>query len=107
MRPEQIPSGHYTHINFAFASINPETFEVVPSGVDGESLWSRIQSLRIAQPGVEIWIALGGWTFNDANQPTNATFSDIARSKENQKRFSDSLLSVMATYGFDGVDIDW
>jgi GH18 family chitinase len=30
--PEQLPVGVYTHINYAFASINPVTFESMYSG---------------------------------------------------------------------------
>ncbi|TPX21792.1 hypothetical protein DIZ76_015755 [Coccidioides immitis] len=51
-------------------------------------------------------IALGGWTFNDPG-PTASTFSDLARSEENQKKCFKSLISFMATYDFDGVDLDW
>ncbi|KAL4773042.1 hypothetical protein BDW60DRAFT_206795 [Aspergillus nidulans var. acristatus] len=105
--PEAIPAGYYTHINFAFAGIDPETFEIRGSAGGDDALWKRIQSLRLEQPSVEIWIALGGWVFNDPDQPTRTTFSDIARSEENQKAFAKSLLSMMSKYGFDGVDIDW
>ncbi|KAL3473172.1 hypothetical protein BJX99DRAFT_272425 [Aspergillus californicus] len=105
--PEDIPAGFYTHINFAFAGIDPETFEITGSASGDDALWKRIQSLRLEQPSVEIWIALGGWVFNDPDQPTRTTFSDIARSEDNQKAFAKSLLSMMSTYGFDGVDIDW
>jgi chitinase len=107
MSPEGIPAGYYTHVNFAFAGINPKTFEITMSEKGDDELWTRIQSLRLEQPGVEIWIALGGWVFNDADQPTATTFSDIAGSEENQKAFAKSLLSMMSTYNFDGVDIDW
>jgi len=43
----------------------------------------------------------------DPGEPTATTFSDIAASSENQKAFSDSLISFMTTYGFNGVEIDW
>lgn len=39
--------------------------------------------------------------------PTAATFSQLAASSTNQAQFFSSLLSFLATYGFDGVDIDW
>jgi chitinase len=67
----------------------------------------RIGSLKLLQPDLEIWVAVGGWSFNDAWQPTHTTFSDIASSKENQDRFIKSVKSFMSTYGFDGIDIDW
>ncbi|KAL2809321.1 glycoside hydrolase superfamily [Aspergillus granulosus] len=105
--PEAIPAGYYTHINVAFAGIDPETFEITGSASGDHELWTRVQSLRLEQPSVEIWIALGGRVFNDPDQPTRTTFSDIARSEENQKVFAKSLLSMMSKYGFDGVDIDW
>ncbi|RYP08310.1 hypothetical protein DL765_008852 [Monosporascus sp. GIB2] len=53
-----------------------------------------------------IWVALGGWAFNDPG-PTQTTFSDIASSSANTDIFLDSLVQMMNRYGFDGVDIDW
>lgn len=67
----------------------------------------RIGSLKLLRPDLEIWVAVGGWSFNDPWQPTHATFSDIASSKESQDRFIKSVMRFMATYGFDGIDIDW
>ncbi|KAL0258443.1 hypothetical protein SLS55_005936 [Diplodia seriata] len=107
MLPEEIPYGIYTHINFAFATIDLDTFEIKPGDDQTKSLMERIQSIKLLQPDVEIWIAVGGWTFNDANQPTATTFSDLASSEANQKAFIDSLLQMMNSYGFDGIDIDW
>lgn len=43
----------------------------------------------------------------DLGEPTATTFSDLAGSAANQLAFSNSLISFMSTYGFDGVDIDW
>ena len=44
---------------------------------------------------------------NDPDQPTAATFSDLAASPQAQTAFAESLIKLMTTFGFDGVDIDW
>lgn len=61
---------------------------------------------KLLQPDLQVFIAIGGWTFSDAGL-TATTFSDLAASLENQKKFFTSLTSFMSTYNFDGVDIDW
>ncbi|KAI8648702.1 Chitinase [Fusarium keratoplasticum] len=104
--PEQIPTGVYTHLNFAFATIDPETFEVRPASSADTSLYRRLTSLKERDPDLKVLIAIGGWTFNDPG-PTATTFSDIARSDSAQKAFIKSLVSMMSTYDFDGVDLDW
>lgn len=124
MKPEQIPPGIYTHIksapkyysishplanhhSFAFATIDPITFEIKPGDSNTEALMQRIGSIKILQPDVEIWVAVGGWTFNDPWLPTARTFGNIAASERNQDKFIDSVNKLMNTYGFDGIDIDW
>ncbi|KAL0939539.1 uncharacterized protein CTRU02_206149 [Colletotrichum truncatum] len=104
--PEQIPRGVYTHINFAFATIDPNTFEVRPASSADAKLYKRLTSLKLIDPDLKVLIAIGGWTFNDPG-PTATTFSDIARSESAQKAFIKSLVSMMSTYDFDGVDLDW
>lgn len=107
MYPEIIPGGVYTHINFASGSIDPATFMASPGGPRDESLWHRVQAVRRTTPGVQVWLAIGGWTFNDDNQATRTTFSDTAASEANREQFTRSLIALMKTYQFDGVDIDW
>ncbi|KAH7119486.1 putative class V chitinase [Dactylonectria estremocensis] len=104
--PEEIPTGVYTHLNFAFATIDPETFEVRPASSADTLLYRRLTSLKQRDPDLKVLIAIGGWTFNDPG-PTATTFSDIARSDTAQKAFIKSLVSMMSTYDFDGVDLDW
>ncbi|KAL5349117.1 hypothetical protein ACLOAV_005405 [Pseudogymnoascus australis] len=106
MLPEDIPFGQYTHIIFSFATINPSTFKVTAGDSQTEYLMSRIGAIKVLQPDIKIWVALGGWAFNDPG-PTQTTFSDIASSTENINIFLDSLVQMMNKYGFDGVDIDW
>ena len=105
-RPEKIPVGLYTHINFAFATINPKTFKISPSSTEDVQLYERLMLHKEKDPGVKVYIAIGGWTFNDPG-PTATTFSDLSASIPRQKIFIESLISFMATYGFDGVDLDW
>lgn len=104
--PERIPLGVYTHINVAFAVVDPETFEIRPTLKSDISLYKRVTSLKKYDPDLKVFIAVGGWTYNDPG-PTATTFSDLAASKENQKAFFRSLIKFMSTYGFDGIDFDW
>lgn len=105
-QPSDIPLGVYSHINFAFAGIDPNTFEIVPGDARDVDLYKRVTALKKLDSNLKVWIAIGGWTFNDPG-PTARTFSDLAGSAQNQQKFFKSLISFMNTYGFDGVDIDW
>ncbi|KAH8894667.1 glycoside hydrolase [Thozetella sp. PMI_491] len=107
VEPETIHFAAYTHINFAFASVDPTTFTVVPSDPGDLDLYSRLTALKAYAPGLQVWLSIGGWTMNDPDQPTATTFSDVAGSPDAQAAFTNSLIRIMSTYGFDGVDIDW
>lgn len=63
-------------------------------------------ALKKKDPDLKIYLALGGWTFNDPGA-TNTTFSTLAASFQRQKVFMSSLMSFMSTHGFDGLDLDW
>ncbi|KLO78838.1 Uncharacterized protein LW93_4159 [Fusarium fujikuroi] len=104
--PSNIPDGVYTHINFAFASIDPKTFQIVPASSKDPQLYRELVRKKKIDPNLKVFIAIGGWAFNDPG-PTITTFSDIARSDANTRVFIKSLISFMSTYDFDGVDIDW
>jgi chitinase len=107
MFPENVPYGSYTHLNYAFAFVDPSSF-VVASMSDGDKdLYPRFTGLKQAYPGLETWISIGGWSMNDPDQPTAKTLSQLAASPSAQNAFFQSLLKFMSTYGFDGVDIDW
>ncbi|KAH9478589.1 Chitotriosidase-1 [Psilocybe cubensis] len=107
MYPESIPIGSYTHLNFAFAFVNPTTFALSPMSDADPALYKRFTALKNTNPGLQTWISIGGWSMNDPDQPTATTFSDLAGSSDAQSKFFASVLSFLETYGFDGVDIDW
>uniref|UniRef100_A0A8H7XJL8 Chitinase n=1 Tax=Psilocybe cubensis TaxID=181762 RepID=A0A8H7XJL8_PSICU len=103
--PQNIPASGYTHLNYAFASIDPNTFEVVPALADDIPNYTAFTGLKQANSNLKTYISVGGWSFNDP--PTQHVFSDTASSLVNQRAFAKSLVSFMVQYGFDGVDIDW
>lgn len=107
MKPSQIPLGYYTHLNFAFAYIDPDSFQMAPMASDVAALYTNVTMLKQEQPDLEVWISVGGWSFNDDDQPTATTFSDLAASTSAQKEFFASLITFLVKNNFDGVDIDW
>ncbi|KAL8730077.1 MAG: hypothetical protein Q9166_004276 [cf. Caloplaca sp. 2 TL-2023] len=106
MKPEDIPLGYYTHINFAFALIDPQTFRVAPMDDKTAALYKDVTGLKARQIDLEVWIAIGGWAMNDPG-PMRTTFSDLAKSESAQNTFFESLVTFMVSNGFDGVDLDW
>lgn len=106
MTPEQNPLGYYTHLNFAFAYIDPQTFHIAPMNNSTASLYKAVTALKCKQSNLQVWIAIGGWAMNDAS-PTQFIFSDLAASQTAQDAFFDSLLSFLQANEFDGVDLDW
>jgi chitinase len=106
MQPDEIPLGYYTHINFAFALIDPVTFNIAPMADSVAELYDDVTYLKARQPGLEVWISIGGWSMNDPG-PYRTTFSDLAASTSAQANFFSSLITFMEKHGFDGVDVDW
>ena len=68
--------------------------------------YRALTELKGRQNGLEVYIAIGGWDFNDPG-PTRTTFSDLAGSQSAQDAFFESLVSFMLQNDFDGVDLDW
>lgn len=106
MPPNKIPPGYYTHINFVFALIHPQTFHIMPMDEGMGQLYNDVTGLKARQPGLEAWLAVGGWAHNDPG-PYRTAFSDMAGSDANQDAFFELLIALMYRHDFDGVDIDW
>ena len=102
--PAQINTAGLTHLNLAFASIDPSTFSVVPGDPADVAIYPEFTGLKSSK--LQTWIAIGGWDFNDPG-PTQTTWSDLAASSGTRAAFIASLKSFMSKYGFQGVDIDW
>ena len=48
--------GWYTHINFAFALINPKTYFVQAMDSNTAKLYDRVTDLKDKDPNLEVWI---------------------------------------------------
>ncbi|PVI07196.1 glycoside hydrolase family 18 protein [Periconia macrospinosa] len=99
--PEAIDSTMWTHINFAFALVNPQTFEISKMNSYDDMLYPKVIDLKLQSPNLKVYIAVGGWSAG------GKVFSDMVSSAANRKAFIDSAVRFCSTYGFDGIDIDW
>ena len=106
-RPRDIKPGVYSHLIFAFASIDTQTSEIIPAEAGDVELYRELTDLKKSDPGLKVYIAIGGWAFTEPWMPTKTAFSDLVASQARQRAFFKSLISFMATYNFDGVDLDW
>lgn len=94
MAPEDIPVGGYTHINFAFLYIDPDLYTITPMATDQEALYSRVVAMKQRKVGLEVWISIGGWSFNDPGS-TQSVFGDLAASTSKQTTFFASVLTFL------------
>lgn len=106
--PRNLPLNALTHVNYAFAYIDPKGFQIsTMDGATPASLFSDLAKLKEDHPQLQLFISVGGWTFSDNFTDTQPVFGNIARDGNNRQLFADNLLRFLDTYGFDGVDLDW
>lgn len=103
VRASEIAKHKYTHLYWAFAEINPTTFEVRPANPRDTDLYADFTSLKSAGK-LETWIGIGGFDFTTANP---GAWTDMVSSAASRQAFIRSLVTFMTRYGFQGVDLDW
>jgi GH18 family chitinase len=101
---DQIDITNLTHLNFAFASIDPTSFNITP--VDPEDFVLYPQFTNLKTEIMQTWIAIGGFSFSDPG-PTFTTWSDMVSNYTARCAFIASLVAFMDQWGFQGVDLDW
>ncbi len=80
---------------------------------DQSRLYGEVQALKQKNPKLRTLIAVGGWSFNDPEDPNNIgqhtykLFSEMVSKKAHRKEFIESAIAYAHQYGFDGIDIDW
>ncbi|KAK3369407.1 hypothetical protein B0T24DRAFT_580387 [Lasiosphaeria ovina] len=108
IRPTDLPLDALTHVNYAFAYIDPKSYRITTmDSVTPSSLFDDLTTLKSIKPDLEVWVSLGGWTFSDNNTATQPVFGEISADAGKRQEFANNLLQFMQQHGFDGVDLDW
>lgn len=99
--PSSIPAARLTHLNYAFANINPKTSRLVLADpANDRRNFAAIRALKKRYAGLKTLLSVGGWDYS-------AHFSDIASTTARREAFAQSCLDAILEHGFDGVDLDW
>jgi chitinase len=109
----------FTHINFAFAEVNPgpggkvnPNFGIAPFGKEAklrdpgrDGLYAQLNSLKAKNPKLKTLLSVGGWSHTDP--PMAWLFTSMAETRLSRAQFVDNALTYVRDNGFDGIDIDW
>lgn len=123
--PKNIDPTILTDLYFAFAifgyqdkSINPQNphltgdYTVQPVEWNDQTLlYPQIMSLKEINPNLRVLLSIGGWGFNDPQDPigmnTYKLFSQMASQQQSRAQFIQSAVKYAKQYTFDGIDLDW
>ncbi len=108
-----LPADELTHVNYAFIQVvdgacaHHDTYADLEKSYPGD-VWdqpvrgnfNQLRILREQHPDLRVLISVGGWTLS-------SPFSAAASTESGRQRLASTCVDMMATYGFDGVDIDW
>ncbi|MDK8181828.1 glycosyl hydrolase family 18 protein [Paenibacillus sp. UMB4589-SE434] len=76
----------------------PLEWELCEKGQCGN--FYKLKQLKAAHPHLKILLSVGGWSWSNR-------FSDTAADPSARQNFANSAVTIIRTYGFDGIDIDW
>lgn len=90
-----------THVFYAFAGVDPTTYELVAPSDDNGQIATFVSVAKASNPDVVTLLSIGG-----AAAPF-ATFGAMVSTKARRKVFVDSSIKLARKYGFEGLDLDW
>jgi chitinase len=96
--PAVIDPTPLTHINFAFAHIDPQGRAVLDQPGSAAQL-QRLVALKAEKPALKIIVSIGGWMADG--------FSDAALTDASRRAFALSAVELIRANALDGIDIDW
>uniref|UniRef100_V5ICA0 Putative catalytically inactive chitinase-like lectins n=1 Tax=Ixodes ricinus TaxID=34613 RepID=V5ICA0_IXORI len=101
---DKIPGDLCTHVNFAYAGVAPNTWELdsqVPRYDADKGLYKKFTAIKEDYPKLKTLLSVGGW------QHPNGVFSQMSSTPQNRQKFITSVLQWMKEYNLDGVDLAW
>lgn len=84
MNPESLLVGAYTHLNYAFAFINPTSYKIANMQDEDDDYMPRLTALKNYNPGLEVWVSYRG-KHPHLSQSLTAFFSDRNRRMEHER----------------------
>lgn len=107
-RPSSLDPWSFTHLNYAFAHVHPQTFEVA-MGHEGDKVAHRdLTFLKDFNKDLKVYVSIAPWNMYEvADDGAVSAFSALVASEKHQKTFFKSLKAFIKATGFDGVDIHW
>eukprot|EP00118_Oscarella_pearsei_P002050 m.9315 g.9315 ORF g.9315 m.9315 type:complete len:1317 (+) comp21269_c0_seq1:161-4111(+) len=100
-KPNQIASGLCTHVVYAFAGWDVDTFAVGSTTKEDEALYASLKILKKSDPRLKTLLAIGG------DEVPYSQFHAMVRSTAARSAFARSLHSFLLRQGFDGVTLQW
>ncbi|XP_022243409.1 probable chitinase 10 [Limulus polyphemus] len=103
--PEDIDPTLCTHINYAFAILDPSTMTLKPHDTWADldnSFYKRVTSLKLKNPSLKVLLSIGGWTDSAGNK-----YSRLISSASLRQQFINHVVPFLKQYSFDGLDLDW
>lgn len=99
--PDKLPADRLTHINYAFADIDPSGRSLVlPNPETDRKNFQQLRALKQKYSHLRTLLSVGGWDYS-------LYFSNAAASQTNRQAFAQSCVNFVTQYGFDGIDLDW
>ena len=96
--PAAVPAEKLTHINFAFARIDPAG-RVVFEDPRFDAALASLVALKQSQPTLKVLVSVGGWQAEG--------FSDAALTEASRRTFAESAVAFVRRHHIDGIDLDW
>ncbi len=99
--PQKVPASKLTHLNYAFAKIDPATGRIALADPNNDRKnFAAFRTLKQNNKHLNTLISVGGWDYS-------TYFSDVASTAARREVFAQSCLEFILEHGFDGVDLDW
>ena len=99
MSVENIDTTAYTHIHFAFATLNADYF------INTTTISSQLPLLQ-GMTGIKRILSIGGWSFS-TDPGTYMIFRNAVSSQANRAVLISNIITFVNDYDLDGVDWDW
>lgn len=99
MSVEDVDITAYTHIHFAFATLNADY------SINTTTISSQLPFLQ-GMTGIKRIISIGGWSFS-TDPSTYTIFRTAVSSEANRETLISNVITFLNDYDLDGVDWDW